>query len=760
MAPVKRKNDQDDDERFKTKRVKSRKQMRKAERKKEKQRHHQNMLRWKERNRKSAKAKKDSDAPSEDIEPKKGSRGARYEEIEPPIDEPEELTDEQREIEYLEKRLLKNKKGASKGDVFQTLRKEFINDGFDDDLLDFLSEINHMAEKSKLKSKRKSTTAAASNDNGAEEGISDTEEDDADEEVDSVYGDEEEESGSYTSDDEDVVPEPVKKRVRFNLSNNQGDDDKPVVKQAEPRELDLNSLANMKKKQMGLINRISEGNFIVVVREVINIYNKVMTSGKDQTRTLDALIENICECTVKSIIENENSVISLVAIHTALICALCNTVGINVGYVYCHKLLNTLGGSLPILFRNKDTKQLLDTKLKARNTVMSFSVISELEMLDCEIIFHIIKIMTAKEITEHIAQVLMLLLRYTGHKMRSEHAESFQKVMDHFHKMLEDYKSSHGDITQTRLRFFQQEIDAFKISKERKPVETFDFLKNIIKGEFRYQGGGRNPQIDYKTLLQFSQAYTGNTGSYAILKKLDCDAISMLNSGIEGDDDPNSTDALLQKATALRLYSNCQKSTFIAIMGALNPQHAVERIMQIGIKSAQYTEVVYTIVHCLMSENAYNPYYSEVGKLLSRMPSTTGKRFTRANVCTMISAIEHLHEKRPQKCTHAGLYFGVMVISRVLEIRLLRFLKKEHMESASIESFLSGLFLALVTETPQDTEEHVIEDLLKLQSEEIFEALSEAWSEYLDSHCAKKVSKLKCSRVILEACRRIFTTQD
>ncbi|GIX66046.1 sgd1p, putative [Babesia caballi] len=300
--------------------------------------------------------------------------------------------------------------------------------------------------------------------------------------------------------------------------------------------------------------------------------------------------------------------------------------------------------------------------------------------------------------------------------MKSENPTSFHKIIEHLNKLIEQYKANHGDISQSRLRFFEQEVESFKLSKEKKPLETFDFLKNIIKGEFRYRGGAKNPQISHQTLLKFTKVF-GATGisSHAILQKLDTASLMAVKAAAEKD--PNSTEALMQKAAALRLYSNCQKSTFVAIMGAISPKHAVERVMDLGIKSSQYTEVVYTIVHSMISEKLYNEYYTEVAKRLARLPSAAGKRFTRANVCTLIAIIEHLHEKKPRRCSHVGRFFAAMVTGKVLELRLLRFMKKEHVDTVPVETFLRSLFGFLVTHTPVDHEEHVIAQIMSLSNE-------------------------------------------
>ncbi|GBE59644.1 Nucleolar MIF4G domain-containing protein 1 [Babesia ovata] len=815
MVPRSRKSDPIDDPRFKTQKQKSRKSLRKAQRKADKQRHHQNMIQWKQRRSNKPSPQETASHQEAKVKPQKRKMDQNNE-VAPPTNQPVEKSYDELEIEYLERKLRKNRKSSAKaGDLFQSLKKEFVNDGFDEEFLDFLSEISNMAEKGKKSKEGTSIDKAQTKRNAGKSKTRDHDEefeDDDDEEGDEGEGEDEEADGSEEDEDEDSEGEdeeeddedgedeedaeededediegsddsdgdidgnhngedelPPKKKVRFDLPPREMKEKSKQKSEIRKRPIktvpiDEKLVEETKKKQRGLLNRISEGNFTIVVKEIIKLYNHVLSSesndeGKEHLLAVDELIEDLCDCTVKMVIENESSVISLVAMHTALICALCNTVGINVGYVYCHKLLKTLEAALPVLFENQDGKELSYAKLVTRNSVMSFAVISHLDMLDLEIIFFLIKNISRENITEHVAQILMVLLRYTGHKMKVENPTSFHNVIGHLKKLLDKYKETHGDITQSRLRFFEQEIESFKLSKEKKPLETFDFLKNIIKGEFRHSAGTTNPQISLQTLLKFTKESDGPTlPSHVILHNLDTASLMAVKSSkIKGD---NSTESLLQKAAALRLYSNCQKSTFVAIMGAISPQHAVERIMALGIKPVQYTEVVYTVVHSLMSEKLYNEYYTEVNKNLARLPAATGKRFTRACVCTLIAVIEHLHEKKPRKCAHVGRLFAAMVAGNVLELKLLKFVKKEHIDSDSVEAFLKSLFGNLVTLTPASSEEHVIAQLMSLANVEMFDILCELWLEYIQDHCMDKVLSAGSGNVLMEACRRIFGAKN
>ncbi|KAK1442020.1 hypothetical protein BgAZ_400500 [Babesia gibsoni] len=692
MKGCKSHKDHDDDPRYTTKMVVSRKAIRRAERKSAKQKHHRNLIEWKQNRTRHLSA---SAAENERTALRKRSRDEAEATATSTGSNSKEKTYDELEMEYLEQMLTKNKRGINKGDdLFTALRSEFLNDGFDDDFLDFLSSINNLEKGSKrATSKQLSKTGR--------EGLSEDPpycgSDDA-----SEGEDDQEETDTYDYYNDDASVE------------------------------DYGEAESGEEEQQDVLSAVGD-----------------KETAEDNYKLVDQLIGDLCTSIKKMAIENENSVISLVAIHTTLICALSNTIGINVGYVYCHMLMETMEGSLATLHVNDDSQKLTEAKLYVRNCMLSFAVMSHFEMLDIEVIYYCIRRLSEKEITDHIAQILLLVLRHTGHKMKTHNQASFNAVLDHFGKLLENYKNKHGDISQSRLRFFEQEIQSFKLSKERAPFETYEFLGNYLKGEFRHQSGNSNPQIEKQTLMQFSKKFVSSDKStHSILREWNTAALFHLRTSEE--DDTGITEQLLRKAKAMKLYSNVEKSTFIAIAECISPDHAVERIMDLGFRITQYTKVIYTLVKMMICEKVYNEFYAELAKKLARLPSKTGKAFKRATVCSVISFIDHVHERRPLKAANLGRFVGELVISDVLEFRMLRFLKAEFIDTTSSEAFLSSFFGYLVTAAGPEDEERLIVGLMDMKKEELFDALTSSWEDFLEEYCKERLNKRGGSTVLLE----------
>lgn len=309
--------------------------------------------------------------------------------------------------------------------------------------------------------------------------------------------------------------------------------------------------------------------------------------------SMDSLIEGLSDCIIKMVIEDVNTVISLVTIQTALICSLASNISINVGYIYCSKIKGSFDASLATLFENIDGEELSNSKLVARNCLISFSALFYFKIIGVDIIFDLIKSITEKDLTEHTAQLLIIILKYSGNGIKSADDASFSAIMEYLNALMESCKKIHGDLSNSRLRFVDQEIQSFKLSKTGKPLDNFEFLKNVIR-EFSVQD--HRIEIGLDDFSRFDREYRkGKTRPHVILADIKSDTALV---SAKSSQSSNSMAALIQKAGKLGLYSNSQKSTFIAITGSFSPVHAVERIMELGLKSSKvclYTQLFSSI---------------------------------------------------------------------------------------------------------------------------------------------------------------------
>lgn len=260
-----------EDSRFNIKLGKTRKQRRKLERKNAGKLRHEKKMDWLKR-RKSGKSERNDGVEAT-------SRELRYD----PEQEGEHSDDsyqerigqvkhqksvEDMELEYLEHQLMKNRKGKGRNgkvDLLQELKSEFLNDGFDDDFLDFLSNITRMGDHEVVLDRDSITELRQ--DKHEQESVEEDDDDDDDKNDDTPEEDDDPENDSDSESEKNE-----KRTVRFAPE---------VVKPSRQKKLEkpkkeAPSFETSKRLQIGLVNRLSEGNFTLITKDLIGVYNDLI----------------------------------------------------------------------------------------------------------------------------------------------------------------------------------------------------------------------------------------------------------------------------------------------------------------------------------------------------------------------------------------------------------------------------------------------------------------------------------------------------
>eukprot|EP00375_Theileria_parva_P003233 XP_765914.1 hypothetical protein [Theileria parva strain Muguga] len=281
-------NPNDDESRYKIKRVKSRKKLRKIQRKEAKRLKHEKKLEWIKRRKnannminsshKNVVKPVNTDANVQNnglksIYKPESNKGLKSDKkVRFDSDHNIKSTPEDIEIEYLERQLLKNKpnvrdkndtvKRGRKVDVLQELKSEFLRDGFDEDFLDFLSNITTIADEENILDNEQlypenNTLVKLRNYTLDQPDYQDLTDDEVESE-DERHEDEDEDE--LDVDDDEQIDE-------------DGDEDN----EEQLEEDEVFDPSDVIKKQIGMVNRLSEGNYTVIVNQLCEMYSKIIS---------------------------------------------------------------------------------------------------------------------------------------------------------------------------------------------------------------------------------------------------------------------------------------------------------------------------------------------------------------------------------------------------------------------------------------------------------------------------------------------------
>ncbi|UKK00272.2 hypothetical protein MACK_000342 [Theileria orientalis] len=707
----------DDEARYKVKLGKSRKKLRKLERKNSKRIKHENKLEW----LKKRKFKQNSGSKEESPLKKIGSVSSDHnvklksiykshtdsENEEKSVKfEQEKNTPEDLELEYLEKQLLKNRKGG-KGkrlDPLQELKSEFVRDGFDEDFLDFLSNITKIGDKEKVLDNddlyEEDDTFVKHRHGGSSSHVQ-NEEFDSDEDV-NDEDDLEDEGGNEEDDDilednmdEDEEDEDIEDEEEH--EHEQDEEDETVDDEDSEDDL-LKTIEDIKRKQIGLVNKLSEGNYNLIINQLYELYSNLISKGnkkgasKEFSDILNTLFGELCDLVIKMMINEVNVVISLIATQSALICSLANYFNTTILNIFLNKMFTTFKTHLKKLCKANDkNKSVIDKdKLISRNIVISLCSLFYFEVIDIDIIFHVIKLLTKDETNEDTLQLLLILLKYSGYSISKN-----SDILKYLNEIIEKYKKTHDFVT-NRMKYIEEELNTNK--KSANIFDQFEYLKNLISSKMKIN---RNV-INLDGMLNYNK-----------------EDISILSVTKRKD---TRKDELIKKAVQIGLNKDIQKTIFICIMDSISPENALNNILHIKLKNTQYNDVINIIIYCYLIEKEYNFYYIKLLLLLtSRLNMNICKKYKRHINNNIVLYFKNFESITQNQTVLLSKLFYQLIINKIARLRLLNFINLSQYPSKTFKSFITNLFGNIVSHGSEDVdeemEEYLIQELLSIKSE-------------------------------------------
>lgn len=110
----------------------------------------------------------------------------------------------------------------------------------------------------------------------------------------------------------------------------------------------------------------------------------------------------------------------------------------------------------------------------------------------------------------------------------------------------------------------------------------------------------------------------------------------------DAEDDSEGEPDLASIAKSQRMNTDVRRSIFVAIMSATDFQDAHVRLLKLRLKRAQEYEIPRVLTHCVMEEEAYNPYYTLIAR---RVCGDLGRRIKVSFMYTLWNILRRMGEK-------------------------------------------------------------------------------------------------------------------
>ena len=533
------------------------------------------------------------------------------------------------DLEYLEKKLQLSDK-----ETMNRYKKSMILDNYDEDIFDFLDNIDTIVQKDVDKYKKydpNNINKKAIKEK--KEGDDDDNDDDEEEEGDNEEGEENEDEEDMGEENEEIEEEGENEDDEEkeedddeeNRGNNEGEEDE----EEEEEEENIKKNKNKKKKEeitkemreyneeiekqfrkelTSLLNKIAESNLVLILQAILDKISVFMDAYQDKKSKIEITYRIITEILIKTTLCQQ-------VINLPIISCICTFISllhyIKFGQSFlcylikkCIEELNNFKAS---------TKEKVIEKYKYKNFIFVIIHLYIFENINSVLIYDLIRYLI-DNFNENNSEYLLLLLSYTGISIRKENPSNLKDIITLINMKYNNLKLANDAAATDKLKYIIDMINDIKQNKYLKfnLHEKFNFFKEIInKRKSESILIGEKVEIELEKIIKLS--YDKILSNELITNKEKLDDIVNLDSDNliikETQEDTKVTKQLNDTMKKLGISTGLKKMIFTNIATSNNVNDAFERLCRLNLNKEQKREIIKMIVKLCIEEPSYNPFY-------------------------------------------------------------------------------------------------------------------------------------------------------
>ncbi|BES91919.1 MA3 [Nesidiocoris tenuis] len=436
-------------------------------------------------------------------------------------------------------------------------------------------------------------------------------------------------------------------------------------------------LEKLTKSLKGLLNRLAENNMHSISNTIDELYMK--HSRHDMNSTLFNLF-------VDSLVSVVHTPERLVMEHAMLIAILHANVGSEVGAFF----LQHLGEKFD---KMHSAAQEIENK-ELDNLVLFLCHMYTFKMFDAVLLYDILKRFTQKFTPKDI-DLILVVLRTVGFSLRKDNPLALKDFIHSVQKLANQADNLKDG---SRVRFMLDILLSIKNNNVSK-IPQYDtshseHLKKIIKPMFRKGNYVTELKITLEELLKADErgkwwvvgsAWTGPAPQVS--------KDSPAQKPVTG----NFTDDILELARKHHMNTATRKNIFCILMTAEDYLDAFEKLLKLGLKGQPEQDIVHVLIHCLMSEKNYNPYYSHVADQLC----LSDRRHRMTIQYSVWDRFKELKTHSSYQITNLAKFLAHLFIQNSLPLTTLKVLEFTEMDKPCVR-LLRQILLALLLHEDQE----------------------------------------------------------
>ncbi|CUS08143.1 unnamed protein product [Tuber aestivum] len=471
--------------------------------------------------------------------------------------------------------------------------------------------------------------------------------------------------------------------------------------------------AHLRRKCHGLLNRLSEANLTPILSEVEELYTT--NPRGDVTSTLSNLLITIV---------GDQSALSdtFMILHAGFVAGVYKIMGTGFGAHIVQAVIEDFDG----YYNNVNGIDGPASASKKCTNLMSFiSELYNFQVVGAVLIFDLLRIFLG-EITELNTELLLKVARNCGHQLRQDDPTSLKDLVIMMQPAIEKIGHENLSIrtrfmieTLTNLKNNRSKSAAANsVVVAEATIRMKKLLGALNNRQIRASeplrvslADIRNTDTKGKWWL-VGASWVGNQESTSTASGPPGKAPKKCKKDPEDLDFYSNTD-LLQLAREQRMNTDIRQAIFVAIMSAEDYTDAYFRILKLRLKRKQEPEIPRVLIHCCGSEASYNPYYTLVARKLC-----TQNNMRKAFTFSLWAVFRRMGEGEAGKA-EAGLFgedgesdegpdmrkilnlsrmYGTLVAQDALGLDMLKILDIVYLQSKT-KTFLELMFITLFLQT-------------------------------------------------------------
>ena len=521
------------------------------------------------------------------------------------IKEKKEKDDIDLELEYLEKKLQLDNK-----DIMNKYKKSMALENYDEDIFDFLDNIDSAVQKGVDKYKKYAPNSFKKNENiseeeGEEEEGGDEEEEEQGEEGEE-FGEEEEEVEEKEDDEDDGDNNEMEEKEEDNNEKNKKEKEE-ITKEMKEYNIELEK--QFRKELTSLLNKIAEANLVLILQAIFDKISAFMDAYQDKKLKIEITYRIITEVLIKTTLCQQ--VINLPII--SCICTFSSLLhfikfGQSFLCYFIKKCLEELNNLKPIITPEKQIE-----KHKYKNFIFIIIHLYIFENINSVFIYDLIRHLI-DNFNENNSEYLLLLLSYTGISIRKENPSNLKDIITLINMKYNNLKLSNDEGSTDKIKYIIDMINDIKQNKYLKfnLHEKFNFFKEIIskrKSESVLVGEKVEIELEKIIKLPYDKILSNDiiTNKEKLDDIIDLDADDLIIK--ETQEDSKVTKQLNDTMKKLGISTGLKKMIFTNIATSNNVNDAFERLSRLNLNKEQKREIIKMVVKLCIEEPSYNPFY-------------------------------------------------------------------------------------------------------------------------------------------------------